>query len=725
MGNMLYFKIIFHFCDIIMLETLQKYFGYKEFRPLQREIIEAVLLQRDVFVLMPTGGGKSLCYQLPSILSDGLTIVVSPLISLMKDQVDSLLALGIRATFINSTLSFDEVFATKDAIRHGEIDLLYVAPERLMLSDFLAFIEDLKITLFAIDEAHCISEWGHDFRPEYRKLAVLKEKFLDVPIITLTATATPVVQQDIINQLKLKDPALFKGSFNRDNLFYQVLPKGETYQQLYNFLKSHSNTSGIIYCQSRKTVDELSFTLQKDGFRALPYHAGMEKTERTKNQDQFIKDDVDIIVATIAFGMGIDKPDVRFVIHYDLPKNLESYYQETGRAGRDGLRSDCILFYSYGDKIKIEYFINEKTDPQEREIAYKKLQQMIHYCESHICRRKTLLNYFGESYHHSRCNLCDNCLKEVNVFDGTVAAQKFLSCVARVGERFGANYVVDVLRGSNSERIFHNHHNHLSTFGIGKEYDKKEWAAISRELIQLGFLTTEGGQYPVLKLTAKSAGVLYGDEKVFLTKFEPIESQDSLAELDEHNTLLFEELRELRKRIADEEEVPPYIIFHDTTLKEMATFFPITWESLRHITGIGEKKLKKYGPRFLKVIVGFCQKHNIEPKTQFPKRKVSAKRIRTKTEMETFELLKLGKSIEQTALARGLSPTTIVAHIEKLLAQGESIIIEKYVPLEKQRNIRNVFNQLNTVNLTPVKEILGEDYSYEEIRLVRAKMLAD
>jgi len=593
-----------------MLQTLKKYFGYTEFRPLQEEIIKEIVSRKDVFVLMPTGGGKSLCYQLPSIMQNGLTVVVSPLISLMKDQVDSLRDNGISAAYINSSLNYEEISNVKNRLVDNKIRLLYVAPERLMMSQFLEFMKQLKIGLIAIDEAHCISEWGHDFRPEYRKLVILKDEFCKVPIAALTATATLMVQNDIVQLLKMGEAEIFKASFNRPNLVYRVLHKGDTYQRLKDYVTAHANDSGIIYCQSRKTVDSLSDSLQHDGFRALPYHAGMDRLERSKNQEQFTKDNVDIIVATIAFGMGIDKPNVRFVIHYDLPKNLESYYQETGRAGRDGLKSDCILFYSYGDRAKIEYFIEKKESPHERKIAYDKLHQMIQYCETYVCRRKVLLEYFGESYQIENCGFCDNCLDSKDKgekFDGTTIAQKFLSCVYRLNQRFGMNYVIDVLKGSKSERIFQNGHQHLKTYGIGNEYSKKTWQGFARELIQQDCLTMTSGQYPVIILTDKSHSVLFGEEKVWLTPFVERRIEKTKDQDFPINERLFERLRQLRKRIADERNIPPYIIFHDTTIKDMASRVPTSWDELATIFGMGESKLKRYGPRFLKEIVAFVQ----------------------------------------------------------------------------------------------------------------------
>lgn len=704
-----------------MLETLHKYFGYTEFRPLQEEIIKAILSKNDVFVLMPTGGGKSLCYQLPSILQDGLTVVVSPLIALMKDQVDSLKDFGIPAEFINSSLTYEQITEVKKKILSKQAKLLYVAPERLVLPQFLEFIDLLNISLFAIDEAHCISEWGHDFRPEYRQLVVLRNKFPHIPLVGLTATATPIVQDDIIEQLKMKEPLKFKASFNRANLFYQVLPKGDTYQQLINYLKSHPADSGIIYCQSRMSVEQLAAALNRDSFRALPYHAGMTGQERTRNQEAFIKDNAEIIVATIAFGMGIDKPNVRFVIHYDMPKNLESYYQETGRAGRDGLKSDCILFFSYGDKAKIEYFIEQKPDAREREVAYNKLHQLIHYAESHVCRRKILLEYFGETHSSENCQHCDNCLKDRKTFDGTIIAQKLLSCVFRLRERFGMQYVIDVLKGAKSERIFHNQHQTLSTYGIGDEYTKQQWQAYMRELIQLGYLKIEGGQYPTLKLTEKSKNILFNGEKVNLTiykEIKPMVVKDVDLKLDKN---LFDQLRQLRKRIADERNVPPYVIFQDKTLKDMATRIPTTWSQLQNMFGMGESKLKRYGPRFLKEIIAYAQQigREIEQDTKPEKTKTAM------TEYKTLELLLQGLFLNEVAQKRNIPIRTIYSHIERLILFGEDIILNNYITSERQQTIRKVFHSSGINNIEKVREQLGNEFPLEDLRLVRAKMIVE
>ncbi len=710
-----------------MYTTLQKYFGYTSFYTHQEDIINEVLKQRDAFVLMPTGGGKSLCYQLPALLLDGITIVISPLIALMKDQVDGLLANGIPATFINSSLSYGEIDARRRSLVNNEVKILYLAPERLVMPEFLQFLQGLQVSLFAIDESHCISEWGHDFRPEYRQLKLLREKFPAVPVMALTATATPVVQQDIITQLKLSECKVFKASFNRKNLYYQIKPKNNAYQQVLQYLKGRKKDSGIIYCQSRKTVESLTASLQSMGFRALPYHAGLTPEIRTDNQERFIRDDVEIIVATIAFGMGINKPNVRYVIHYDLPKSIEGYYQETGRAGRDGLKSDCILFFSYADKFKIEHFINQKEDENEKQIGYKQLRELVSYCESNVCRRRLLLAYFGEIFDEPNCGGCDVCLEPKERFDGTITAQKILSCVYRVSEQFGINYIVDVLLGSENQKVLQNRHNTIKTFGAGKEYTKSQWLAFAREIIQLGYLRLGGDKYPVLKLTEKSRAVLMSKEKVFLTKpEEKLHIQRAEVFNEEYDRTLFEQLRVLRKTLADQESVPPYVIFHDSSLKEMSVCYPRSLIDLRRISGVGERKLKKYGEVFLKEIAGYCEQHHILPKQSAHKyAESSARQEKSLTAQTTLDLFEQHHTIHEIAQKRGLALSTIVSHLEKLIMDGEDISIDSFVDVEKQRHIQLAFKEVGMQALSPVKEKLGDAYSYEEIRLVRAKMVCE
>jgi len=717
-----------------MLETLNKYFGYTAFLPMQEDIIRDVLDGKDVLVLMPTGGGKSLCYQLPALLLDGLAVVVSPLIALMKDQVDGLVANGVPAAYINSSLGPTEIHSIRAEVERGEVKILYVAPERLMTPEFLNFLKKLKISLFAVDEAHCISEWGHDFRPEYRQLKTLKQSFPGIPIIALTATATNYVQDDIAQQLNMSSCRRYRASFNRENLYYRIEPKVDAYRQLLGYLQGHKKDSGIIYCHSRKKVDSISSNLQRDGYRALPYHAGMTPADRSANQERFIKDDAEIIVATIAFGMGIDKPDVRYVIHYDLPRNIEGYYQETGRAGRDRLDSDCILFYSYADKAKIEYFIRQKEDQKEMDIAYKKLNEMSDYCEGDTCRRKVLLGYFGEGFDDPSCGACDICLEPREKFDGTIAAQKVLSCVYRVNGDFGANHIIDVLLGSKNQKVIQWGHDSLTTYGIGKEYSKREWHSIIRELVHLGFLNMEGDRYPVLKLSGKSRRVLFEGEKLLLTK-PSIEEQRLRVDVDgafDHE--LFETLRDIRKKMADEEGLPPYVIFHDKTLKEMATYFPGDTSSLANIGGVGEVKLKKYGDKFLESITEYCIAKGIEPKEIAPKRSMAPvsttssetepSETKSTTIQETLELCGSGLTLEEIAEKRSLAVSTIVSHLEKLILSGETVPIDSFVPVEKQEIIEEAMLDMGHEMLRPIREKLGEAYSYEELRLVRAQVLS-
>ncbi len=584
--------------------TLKRHFGYEQFRPLQREIISDSLAGRDVFVLMPTGGGKSLCFQLPALIRQGPTIVVSPLISLMKDQVDALQTSGIAATYLNSTLDRHEATARWRGLHQGEYRMLYVAPERLMLDTFLERAVNWNIAQFAIDEAHCISEWGHDFRPEYRELKKLRTHFPDVPMIALTATATERVRADIVKQLKLREPRCYVASFDRPNLIYRIVPKSAPYEQLLEFIRSRPNDSGIVYCASRKSTESLARNLSEDGVVAKSYHAGLTSSERTKNQDAFLRDDVRVVTATIAFGMGINKPNVRFVVHYDLPKNLESYYQETGRAGRDGLPSECVLLFSASDVAKQLHFIDEKSESEAR-IAREQLRQMVHYAETRDCRRATLLRYFGEEYTKPSCEGCDNCLTPRETFDGTIPAQKFLSCIHRIlaksGFGFGLNQIVDVLRGADTEAIRQRGHNELSTYGIGRELKREAWQAIGRELLRQGFIECAPGKFATLSLTPAGRDALRHRTPITLTKQIEVVARDEKARAGaiECDEVLFERLRGLRRKLADERNVPAYVIFSDVSLREMARNYPTTATEFRRIPGVGEQKLKDFAEAFL------------------------------------------------------------------------------------------------------------------------------
>jgi ATP-dependent DNA helicase RecQ len=634
-----------------LIATLKQHFGYDQFRPLQREIISDALAARDVFVLMPTGGGKSLCFQLPALIRHGLTIVVSPLISLMKDQVDALQTSGIPATYLNSTLDRHEATARWRGLHCGEYRMLYVAPERLMLDTFLERAANWNIAQFAIDEAHCISEWGHDFRPEYRELKKLRTHFPDVPMMALTATATERVRADIVKQLKLRDPRRYVASFNRPNLTYRVVPKAAPYEQLLEFIRSRPDDSGIVYCASRKSAESLARNLSEDGVSAKPYHAGLTNSERTKNQEQFLGDDIRVVTATIAFGMGINKPNVRFVVHYDLPKNLESYYQETGRAGRDGLPSECVLLFSASDVAKQIHFIEEKGENEAR-IAREQLRQMVHYAETRDCRRATLLQYFGEQYAKQSCEGCDNCLTPRETFDGTIPAQKFLSCVHRIHARsgfgFGLNHVVDVLRGADTEGIRQRSHNELSTYGIGRELKRDAWQAIGRELLRLGLIECAPGKFATLGLTPAGRDALRHRTPITLTKQTEVVARDQKARVGaiECDEALFERLRGVRRKLADERNVPAYVIFSDVSLREMARDYPTTAIEFRRIPGVGEQKLKDFAEAFLGEIKNYLATN---PRRTFPSgRNPSGPPRRTRlndSQRETLRHFRSGESV--------------------------------------------------------------------------------
>jgi ATP-dependent DNA helicase RecQ len=595
--------------------SLKKHFGYDEFRPLQQEIVSDALAGRDVFALMPTGGGKSLCFQLPALLRDGLTIVVSPLISFMKDQVDALQTSGIAATFLNSALERHEAVERLRGLNRGQYRMLYLAPERLMLDGFLERALTWNITQIAIDEAHCISEWGHDFRPEYRELKKLRRHLPDVPIMALTATATKRVRKDIVDQLHLDNARCYVASFNRPNLTYRVVPKSSPYEQVLTFIRSRPNESGIVYCASRKTADSLATKLNGDGVKAKPYHAGLEAKERTKHQELFLRDDARVITATIAFGMGINKPNVRFVVHHDLPKNIESYYQETGRAGRDGLPSECVLLFSASDVVKQRRFIEEKSEREQR-IAQEQLRDTIHYAETRDCRRATLLKYFGEEF-PAPCNGCDNCLEPRETFDGTVPAQKFLSCIQRVRQKsgfsFGLNHIVDVLNGADTEPIRQRGHDQLSTYGIGQDLKRGAWLAIGRELLRLGLVTAAPGRFATLELTEAGWAALRERKQITLTKPYDVQekkrSKRRAGEI-ECDEALFEKLRILRRKLADERDVPAYIIFSDVALREMARAYPTTTAEFGRIPGVGQQKLRDFAEPFTTAIAEYLAKRS-------------------------------------------------------------------------------------------------------------------
>ncbi len=594
-------------------ESLRSVFGYESFRDHQEEIIQGLIRGENAFVLMPTGGGKSLCFQIPALHREGVGIVVSPLISLMKDQVDALRACGVKAEFYNSSLGSAEARQVLAMLHAGELDLLYVAPERLMSDGFIERLRGIPIALFAIDEAHCISQWGHDFRPEYLKLGRLRKLFPEVPMIALTATAEPHTRSDILDRLHLKDARCYISGFDRPNIRYSVVEKRKPFAQLMEFLSSRPSGAGIVYCLSRKRVDDVAGRLKEAGVSAAPYHAGLAAGERKKTQDDFLRDEIRIIVATVAFGMGIDKSDVRFVVHYDIPKNIECYYQETGRAGRDGLAAEALLMFSYGDVALARGLIEKTRSPQRMRIEQHKLGAMVGFAEAMSCRRRILLGYFGERLPQD-CGNCDVCLDPPEVMDVTQDARKALSCVYRVGQRFGMGHVIDVLRGSRKDRITRLGHDRLSTYGIGADRSQDYWSSLLRHLVHHGYLLQDVGDYSVLKLTDAALPLLRGE--ITLTMAEPrmkAASSKAASKADrrkagdiDYDPSLFEQLRALRKQLADREGVPPFVIFSDVSLAEMAALAPKTEDELLGIHGVGKHKLKRYGPHFLDEIRRFA-----------------------------------------------------------------------------------------------------------------------
>jgi ATP-dependent DNA helicase RecQ len=605
-----------------LLLTLKTTFGYGAFRPLQREIIETALADRDVFALLPTGGGKSLCFQLLALQRSGLTVVVSPLIALMKDQVDQLQAAGVAATYLNSTLDADESRSRLAGLHRGEWRLLYVAPERLMLDNWQENLKAWNVTALAIDEAHCVSEWGHDFRPEYRQLARLRDLLPGVPVMALTATATARVRVDIIKHLRLRDPAVFVASFNRPNLSYRVIPKDQPLKQIIDFVRQRESESGIIYCASRATSERVAEALAGKGYAARPYHAGLDAAERSRNQELFLRDETRIICATIAFGMGINKPNVRWVIHHDLPKNIEGYYQETGRAGRDGLPGDCLLLFSAGDIAKQTHFLDEITNEQEQQVARAQLRQIVHYAESSGCRRAELLGYFGEKFPLDNCGACDNCLEPRETYDGTIVAQKFLSCVYRIQQNgsfsVGLNHLIEVLTGADTDKIRRWGHDRLTTYGIGKDLARPAWAAIGRELMRLGHLAVAEGEFATLELTESGLALLRSRAPVTLTKPMNLPKAKRVARREGDiacDEILFERLRTLRKRLADERKVPAYVVFGDATLRQMAREYPTSVNAMEGISGVGEKKRAEFGEIFAIAVAEFLETN---PRVEFP-----------------------------------------------------------------------------------------------------------
>ena len=718
-------------------KLLKTHFGYDDFLPLQEKVIASVLEGNDNLVLLPTGGGKSLCYQLPALCLDGLTLVVSPLIALMKDQVDALKANGLAADFINSALPWTEARRVQAEALAGQLRILYVAPERLAVHGFRAILGRLEVSLIAVDEAHCISEWGHDFRPDYRNLKSLRRLLPEAPVIALTATATPRVREDIVGQLALRDCRVFVSSFNRPNLTYDVRPKRRSYEALLSLLDWHRAEAAIIYRFSRKDTENLARRLSGDGIEALPYHGGLDGQVRRSTQDRFVHDEVSVIVATIAFGMGIDKPDIRLVVHYDMPKSVEGYYQETGRAGRDGLPSDCVFFYSQADRIKHEFFIRELEDPKEQDNARRKLAEVVELCELRTCRRRFLLAYFGEEPDFEDCAGCDVCLgsrvdsspdgptapRHLKMFDATEIAQKILSAVARTGQRFGAGYISQVLRGARAKRVLDLGHDQLSVYGIARDFTDDGIKEVVRGLRERGLLVNQDREYPVLGITDSGWRFLRNRETLSLPELTQDFGRrpDAATRPAEYDRSLYEKLRVVRRQLAADMSVPPYVVFGDVALQQMAYYLPQSDESFLRISGVGEAKLAQFGDQFLSVVRSHASQYGLtekpNPKVRAPGR---SRRQTGSTHDMTRRLLSQGKSLEEIAADRGLALNTIIGHVEALADAGDKPKVDHIMPApDRTAEIRSAFRDAGTFKLSPVRDLLGEGYSYKELRLVR------
>jgi ATP-dependent DNA helicase RecQ len=715
-------------------DYLKKYFGFDTFKGNQEPIIRNVLAGRDTFVLMPTGGGKSLCYQLPAVMKKGTAIVISPLIALMKNQVDAMRNFSTDddvAHFLNSSLTKTEITRVKKDVLSGKAKLLYVAPESLTKEENIEFLKNIEISFYAIDEAHCISEWGHDFRPEYRRIRPIIDTIGRSPIIALTATATPKVQHDIQKNLGILEADVFKSSFNRPNLYYEVKSKQDVTKEIIKYIKNNTGKSGIIYCLSRKKVEEMAEVLKVNGIKALPYHAGMDSATRTMNQDKFLMEEADIIVATIAFGMGIDKPDVRFVIHYDIPKSLEGYYQETGRAGRDGGEGNCIAYYSYNDILKLEKFMQGKPIA-EQEIGKQLLLETVSYAESSVCRRKLLLHYFGEEYLKESCEACDNCLHPKAQFEGNEAVVSVLETILAVKEKFKADHIANILSGKVTSAIKSYKHHKLEFFGIGEEKDEKFWNMVIRQALIAKFLNKEIENYGLLKLTQKGMEFLENP-----TSFMLAEDHDYADTSDEENAFgartaavdeeLFSILKDLRKKLSKQKDVPPFVIFQDPSLEDMAIQYPITIDELQNISGVGAGKAQRYGEEFIEIIKKYVEeKEIIRPLDMVVKSVVNKSGIK----VYIIQSIDMKRPLEDIAEAKGLEMGELISEIEAIVNSGTRINLDYYVnntiDEERQLDIYSYFREeAESDSLKEAIKELGNEFEEEEIRLMRIKFLSE
>ena len=708
---------------------LKEYFGFDNFKGNQEQIIKNVLAGNNTFVLMPTGGGKSLCYQLPALILDGTAIVISPLIALMKNQVDAMRSFSASegvAHFMNSSLSKSDILKVKEDVLSGKTKLLYVAPESLTKESNIEFLRKVPISFFAVDEAHCISEWGHDFRTEYRKIRPIVEQIGKAPIIALTATATPKVQHDIQKNLDMLDAQVFKSSFNRSNLYYEVRPKVDPTKDIIKFIKNNEGKSGIIYCLSRKKVEELTEVLCVNGIKAAAYHAGMDASTRSANQDKFLMEEVNVIVATIAFGMGIDKPDVRFVIHYDIPKSLEGYYQETGRAGRDGGEGYCLTFYSYKDIQKLEKFMQGKPIA-EQEIGKQLLMETVSYAETSLCRRKVLLHYFGENYDEENCGACDNCLFPKKEFEGKEYLIDALNVILEVKEKFKVDHMVNILLGETDSMIKSYHHDELESFGVGSEKNAQFWNMVFRRALIANYIEKDIEQYGVIKLTEKGHEFLKEPKDFMLMEdhnFE--ESEEKLQEKGGVSALdntLFAILKDLRKKIAKKNNLPPYVIFQDPSLEDMCTNYPITLEERANIQGVGSGKVQKYGQEFVEVIKQYVEDNEIERAQD-----LVVKTVANKSKFKVYIIQNIDRQIdlEDIASAEGLTFEELIKEMEAIVFSGTKLNIDYYINQildeEQQQEIMDYFMEAKSDNIGDAYEEFEGDYSEEDLRLMRLKL---